>query len=85
MAKHAGPSKAGKNAEKCKRYRAGNRRVIHKLARIRQSNGNAAAMEYDLAAARGDISGIRFPRTRGPVPLWQILANAKRDPQHNGC
>jgi len=75
MSKHAGANKAGRNKIKCERYRSRGLRLSHKLSRIHKSNGPDAARAYQTAVARGEVKGIRFPRTRGPVPLWQIVAN----------
>ncbi len=47
--------KRGRNGDKCKRYRARKTREIHKLKRVLQSNGLAAAQEY---ADKHEIWGI---------------------------
>ena len=81
MAKHAGSGIAGKNKKKCERYRAQGRRLKNKLARILQSNGRTAADAYAREARSPDGFSGCFPRTRGPVPLWQIAARRALEAQ----
>ena len=53
QAKSGGAKKVGRNLAKCARYRSRGRRYLHKMARILQSNGPAAAETYRLAHLRG--------------------------------
>ena len=53
QSKSGGAKKYGRNLAKCKRYRQRDTRYKHKLARVLQSNGPAAANAYKLAHVRG--------------------------------
>ena len=75
MPKHAGASIAGKNKEKCARYRNRDRRTENKLKRILQSNGRTAHDYYAKAVRLGGRLDV-MPRTRGKIPLWQRIANS---------
>lgn len=79
MAKHAGSGIAGKNKAKCDRYRQQERRLANKLKRIRRSNGRKARDYYQRKMVVREIPD-HMPRTRGPVPLWQI--KHRQDAQH---
>lgn len=56
--KSGGARKIGNNKVKCARYRSRDTRFWHKLARIRQSNGKAAANVYRLAHLRGKRAAV---------------------------
>jgi len=61
--KHAGSSKPGKNAAKCKRYRNEDRRAKSKVKKIAKSNGPRAAA-YWMREHNHGIQSIILPRTR---------------------
>lgn len=66
----AGPGKKGRkfgrNADKCKRYKAGQRRERHKLKKIVKSNGVVAARAY---ASKHGLSAEALIAKRHPKKL----------------
>ena len=49
-----GSKKAGRNVEKCKKYRSFHRRELNKVKRVLKSSGRFAAEKY---AAENGVSG----------------------------